>query len=410
MHDIAVKLRDIETQLNAYYLERAEVIRASLLAILAGEHLLMLGPPGTGKSDLVRAIVRAITGARYFEVALSKTRPAEKVLGPLDIKEFRENGNYFLKRAGFATAVEFGFFDEGGKMSPVLGHDLLALFNERVYHEVNGGRSVHPAPLSTAFVASNEEITGESDDAAALDDRLLVRTIVDYLKDKGNIATLLTNTASNQVSTTVEWDDLKKVIDVDVPAVTFSEDALRGMLKIRHDLKTEGITPSDRRLKQSVKVLKAQAFLEGRDTIEEEDLAVLRFTLWGPVSEFEKVERYCLSASNPYVEDLLKLRQQLVEISNGIDARTGANAPANDPQNLQNASYGQEANTKLKTVRQQLDNMMKLAGDRRIPGFNDAADLHAAVLYDVYTKLLPLDDDAAEIAVQKKLGLGRQTV
>lgn len=399
MHAVASAFRDIETQLNKYFLERREVIRAALLAILAGEHLLILGPPGTAKSELVRAIVRSIVNARYFECALSKTRPAEKVLGPLDIKEFRENGNYFTKTKGFLLDVEFAFLDEGGKMSPVLGHDLLAALNERIQQEVNGGRSVKPIPLSSAFVASNEEITGESDDAAALDDRLLVRTIVDYIQDKGNLATLLSGTASPDVTTTVEWDDLKKAIDVDVAAIEFTDDALKSMVKLRHDLKTEGIEPSDRRFKQSVKVLKANAFLEGRDRIEEEDLAVLRFTLWGPVSQAEKVEEYAMKASNPYVGDLLKVRQALVEISDGVAARKDQDTSAQ-------LNYGREANQKLADARTKLDNLLKTAGTRSIPGFRAVAELHAAVLFDNYTVCLGLDDDAATLATEKKLGLG----
>lgn len=399
MHAVAQTLREIEGQLNTYFLERQEVVRAILLAVLAKQHIFVLGPPGTGKSELIRAVVRAITGARYFECALSKTRPAEAILGPLDIKEFRENGNYFLKRAGFASDVEYAMFDEIGKMSPVLGHDLLALLNERLIHEVNGGRSTKRAPLYTAFTASNELITGESDDAAALWDRLLFRVVVDYLQEKSNFARLLRGGLPPSTSV-VAFDDLRKAIDVDVPNIGISDIAMEAMVRLRHDLAKEHIFPSDRRWKQSVKALQAQAFLEGRDEIVDDDLAVLRWTLWDTVETLEKVERLCQSASNPFVDELFKVRSQIRELAEGIAKR------AQETDDNAKLNYGKEANTKLKTARDSLDRLLKTAGSRAIPNFKEVSDFHHDTLKNNYHLCLGLDEDAAAVAASKKLGLG----
>lgn len=398
MHAVATTLREIEGQLNTYFLERREVLRAAILAILSKEHLFVLGAPGSGKSELIRALVNAITGARYFETSLSKTRPPERVLGPLDIKEFRENGNYYTKIKGFLLDVEFAFLDEIGKMSPILGHDLLAAANERIRQEVNGGRSTHPIPLSSLFAASNEVITGESDDAAALWDRLLFRVVADYLQEKSNFAKLLVS-GEPPATSTIEWDDLQKVIDVDVPAITLGTDAIETIVRLRSSLGAEHIYVSDRRWKKSMKALKAQAFLEGRDEILDEDLSVLRWTLWDTPEQVEKVERLCLTASNPFVDDLFKLRTQLRELDEGIQSRVGQDEGVQ-------LKYGREVNNKLGTVRDELDRLLKVAAGRTIPTFKEVADYHRDVLTKNYHKMLQLDDDAAKVAASRKLGLG----
>jgi hypothetical protein len=55
------KLQAIERELAASLIERDEVIRASLVALLARQHLVVLGPPGTGKS--ARPMTRSMPSA-----------------------------------------------------------------------------------------------------------------------------------------------------------------------------------------------------------------------------------------------------------------------------------------------------------------------------------------------------------
>lgn len=398
MHAVAKSLTEIEGELNKYFLERRDVIRAMLLAVLAGEHIFMLGPPGVAKSLLVRTFVRAITGMRYFEAQLSKQRPAEAILGPLDVLEFRNNGNYFLKRKGYATACEFIFLDEIGKASPVLWNDLLALANERIYHEVNGGLSVHDAPLSTMFSASNEMITDQSDDAAAMWDRLLVRVFVDYLKDKRNFGKLLTAGDPN-VATTVLWDELHAVITHDVPAVELTEDTVKQVVTLRSEFKKHSLVISDRRWRASMKLLQANAFLNGRSATDDSDLAVLRFSLWDTVEQMEKVAELCLSASNPFVKPLNEIRTRLREIEKGVDERRSG-----DTGGLW--QYGKEATKKLDKVRDELDLMLIESMGEPIPGFKAISDQHERVLVNTLTVCLEQPADAAMAMASKKLGSG----
>lgn len=395
---LVADLNKLGDELNAIFPERKDAIEVLLLSVLAKEHAFLLGPPGTAKSLLIRTFVRAITGASYFECAMSKTRSTEAILGPLDIKEFRDNGNQWRKHTGFLTDVNFAFIDEIGKMSPVIGHDMLAALNERIRHEVRNGRSEHSIPLYSAFTASNELITDENDDAAALWDRLLFRTVVDYLQAPKAFAGLL-QAGPMTVSTTIDWADLQKAIDTEVPAVKIDPDAMKGLLQLRSALRKDHIHPSDRRWKSSLRALQARAYLSGNDTIYEEDLAALRFTLWDTLPQLEKIERLTTAASNPFVDRVLTAKEQLKEISDGIDARKDKAIP-------EKAAYAKEINTKLSAVREDLDKLLGEAKGRQIPKFKLVSDMHAEVLTRMYVTCFEQDEQTAANAVKSKLGLG----
>lgn len=404
IHPVADKFGILRKQLNSTYLERNDAILASLLAILSGEHVFLLGLPGTGKSQMIRAIVKCIVNARHFEIQLSKTTPAEKVEGPLNVLDFRETGAYHLKRTGYASQVEFLTLDEVGKMSPILGHNLLTLLNERKYHEVNGNLSVHDAPLSTAFTASNETLTDQDDNSAALWDRLLIRVVVDYLADDDNFLSLITGDMSDP-DVRIEWSDLQDVILNVVPQITLSEPAMRGYVSLRHEFRREHLNPSDRRWRQTVKVLKAHAFLNGRTEVIEDDLAVLRFMLWDTVEQIDKVNRLCMIAANPYVERLLEVTASIAQIDNGITEREGLDANGNDQANARQ-QYGRDAINKLTNARTTLDALLMEAAGRPIPGFKAASDDHRRVLKRSFMVCLDQDERGAEVMMKSRLGSG----
>jgi MoxR-like ATPase len=71
------KLQAIERELAASLIERDEVIRASLVALLARQHLVVLGPPGTAKSALVTELAQRISpqngaGLRNFAYLMTR--------------------------------------------------------------------------------------------------------------------------------------------------------------------------------------------------------------------------------------------------------------------------------------------------------------------------------------------------
>jgi len=323
--DVAARLRSIRDELNAQFFERHQLVEAALCAVLAKQHLYAHGPVGAGKTELIHELVSRITGAPFFGMGLSKTRPDTAVLGPIDIPHWRETGEYRRKIDGYLLTARFVFLDEIGKMSATLGHDLLYALNERIRHEVvDGVGSEHPIPLFTAFTASNELPAGESDDAAALWDRLLVRVIVDYIESPVKFGQLLTASRTPATVTTVPFDELRYVIEEVVPEIDLPEKVVDLVIQIRGKLRTAGVVASDRRWRQSMDVLRARAFLNGATEVAPPDLRALEFTLWDRPEQLEVIRRVRAEVADPAAKDALRvmdlIREIAVELKHRVDA------------------------------------------------------------------------------------------
>ena len=247
-------------------------------------------------------------------------------------------------------------------------------------------------------MASNEEITGESDDAAAMWDRLLVRVVVDYLKEPASFAGLLSGSVATDPETTIAWDDLKEVIDNVVPEVKVPEDTLASLIKLRKGFAAEHLYPSDRRWRASVKVLQAHAFLAGRDEVLDEDLVALRMTLWDTVEQIDKVHRLCGSAANPLAEPMFKIRESLSELDAELQDRIKEAAGQDDP--TLNA-FGKELFKKLKGAADEMRLLHMQAAGKPIPQIDQAIALHRSLMVQMGVHCQGLDEDGAELVASK---------
>lgn len=388
-HPVAAALNQIVDEMSSFFLERRSTIQAAVITTLAKEHMFILGPPGTAKSQLIRDLVSRFTGSTYFETIFSKTRPDAAILGPYNLPELRDKGDFHRKITGFLPTANYAFGDEIGKMSPTLGHDMLAILNERLYHEVNGGRTAKPVPLYSFFSAANELIVEESDDSAALWDRLLVREYVDYIQESGNFAVLLQGAVQGPTVTTrteVDFADLADAIDNVVPSVDVPVGAIETVLKLRDEMRSAEIIPSDRRWRQSVKLLQASAFLNGRTEVDDDDIHVLRYALWDVPEQIVPVERMCLSLSNPVAEKCVRILDDAEQISREIRDRKGQALDSR-------AAYGTEANGKVKILVAELAQLRQdcMAAGRSTTKIDEVADKLNAVRRSIYVDCLDMD-------------------
>lgn len=260
--------------LKSRYVGRDEVVDLIALAVVAGEHLFLYGPPGTAKSALVRSFAEAVR-CRYFEYLLTRFSEPNEVFGPIDLAKLRD-GTVATVTTGMLPEAEFAFLDELFNANSAILNNLLTVLNERVYRR---GAEAHRLPLVSLFSASNS--LPDDDALQALFDRFLVRCRVEPLPRASLPSLLAAGWAlerGDAPPTPAEGptaDDLRELSrrarDVDLSAVT---DAYAdAVLKVR-DL---GVALTDRRAVKLLKLLAASAVLCDRDAANISDLWVLRY-------------------------------------------------------------------------------------------------------------------------------------
>ena len=148
---VAQKVREVGRALDERYLDKSELVRMLLVTLVAGEHMLIVGPPGTAKSALIRHLARLID-ARYFEYLLTRFSEPNEIFGPIDIKAFRE-GTYVRRVEAMLPDADIVFLDEIFKSNSAILNSLLSILNERRFF--TGSASIQ-VPLSSLYGATNE--------------------------------------------------------------------------------------------------------------------------------------------------------------------------------------------------------------------------------------------------------------
>ncbi|MEG2538370.1 MAG: AAA family ATPase [Clostridium sp.] len=306
------KFKSISGELKSIFVERDEVIDNSLKALITGQCVLLIGPPGTAKSALVNELCKRIVKGRYFSWLLNRTSDPSEILGPYSIKEM-EKDKFVRVTKNKLPEAEIVFLDEIFKCNEPTLNILLPLVNEKIFY--NDGISVD-VPLISLFAASNE--FPEEDSLMALYDRMIFRMYVDYVGDVQNKLTMLKNfikiDSKNEEITVVSIEEIGVLKDA-LKFVEVSEDILKEYISLMNALLREGVVVSDRRQNECLKVLRANAMLNGRWEVISEDFKCLKDVLWNEPSEIEKIEEILKeSAVSAYEKEYNLIKKRYVEI------------------------------------------------------------------------------------------------
>ncbi len=273
---LPARLAQLARALQERFLGKDEVIRLLIVAAIAGEHAVLIGPPGTAKSALIRTFARLIQ-ANYFEYLLTRFTEPNEIFGPVDIAAFRE-GRYERRTEGMLPEAEIVFLDEVFKSNSAILNALLTLLNERRY---TSGGHVLRCPLLSAFGASNEVPGDET--LTAIYDRFILRIRNDNLdayhfqdllqKGLEHEVLQMTDAPLQPVVAARELAELQRGL---LQRTRFSEEFFSQYKGIVFQIRAEGVSLSDRRVVKILKLFAASAYLDGRAQPDASDLFVLK--------------------------------------------------------------------------------------------------------------------------------------
>ncbi|MFI1394654.1 AAA family ATPase [Streptomyces sp. NPDC020681] len=279
----AQAVREAAAAARAGLVDREIVTEAVVLCAVAGEHLLVIGPPGTAKSEAVRRVSHRL-GGRLFEYILGRFTEPNELFGPIDLRRLRE-GVVEVETSGMLPEADVAFLDEVFLGSTAILNTLLGLLNERSFRR---GSTAVDVPLRVCVGAAN---TLPDDPALeAFADRFLARVFVEPVAD-ARLEELLESGWGGIGKSAGTPGNLLPVIDRLAAAARGCDlTAIRPSLATAvRRLRAAGVPLTDRRAVRSQRLVAAAAVLDGRDAATEADLWVL--PLVAPTADTQALAR-----------------------------------------------------------------------------------------------------------------------
>ena len=304
------KIQEIMNGLNNKYYERSGEIEALLIGMLARQHVLFIGDAGTGKSMLSAELNNIVEGSNYFQWLLNQFSTPDEIFGVLDLKHL-EQGIYKRNTEKKMPEAHFAFLDEIFKANSAILNSLLTIINERVFY--NNGSPVKTPLMS--IVGSSNEYPEEGEGLEALFDRFLLRYEVGYIKEESSFISMLKEDTGSIETPKITMNELD-IYQMEVDFVSIPDDVFHILAEIRQDLADAGIRPSDRRFKQSLSLLKAKAFIDGRNQVLKKDIKLLKNALWVSPDQQEVTQDIVLEyASNLHENQFEAILQDYTDLS-----------------------------------------------------------------------------------------------
>lgn len=273
-------VREVLEPLKAAFVGKDEVVDLLGVALVAGENLFLLGPPGTAKSALVQALGRRLAG-RTFDYLLTRFTEPGELFGPFDIRRLRE-GDLVTNTEGMLPEADLVFLDELLNANSAILNSLLTVLNERVFRR---GRETRALPTLAVIGASNH--LPEDEALGALYDRFLLRARCDNVAEERLEEVLdagwrLERRGEQALAFSI--DELR-ALQASLAAVDLSP--LRGALvTLVRRARAAGIAVSDRRAVKLQRLVAASALLCGRQVARRSDLWVVRH-VWDTEEQVE---------------------------------------------------------------------------------------------------------------------------
>lgn len=349
-------LMTIEQEVNTMFLEREQAIRMLLVCFLSGQHGVLIGDPGTGKSALIeelchRVTDKAGTGLTYFSYLMNKFTSVDEIFGPVSFTGMK-NGTYERVLDGRLATAEIAFLDEFWKSTSAVVNTMLRVINERRF--LNGTSEID-LPLISVVAASNE--LPEGHELAPIRDRFLLTHFVNHLSH-GNRELLMLRKAGLEPD---PWKNPKTLISrADFVAlreytrqIAFTREVVVAKNEVVTELEKEGIIISERRDGQCLQLMQANALLENRTTVDDDDLLILADALWMEPGQRTTVSRIVNQHSNPSNARASELKDQ----ANTIYVQTKTAMETNKQDRSKRLLAASDGAGKLEAIKQELEQL-----------------------------------------------------
>jgi len=280
--------------------EKDTELAMSLLAAVAGESLILLGPPGVAKSMVARRVKAAFYKGKSFEYLMSRFSTPDEIFGPVSISKLKDSDKYERSTEGYLPTADVVFLDEIWKAGPAIQNTLLTVMNEKLFR--NGDQEIR-VPLKLLIAASNE-LPAQGEGLEALWDRFIIRIECGNIKQEKNFNAMLTDEQGEgnaeiarelQIKEKEYQEWVRKIDSIAVPervlkciatirkalgsvAVDFSDE--------RHD-----VYISDRRWKKIARLMRTSALVNDRKEVTVADLVPMFHCLWQEPGEANDVRR-----------------------------------------------------------------------------------------------------------------------
>lgn len=402
------RFKQLLGEMNRGIYEKETEISLSLLAALAGESIILLGPPGVAKSMVARQLKTAFRDAQSFEYLMSRFSTPDEIFGPVSIQKLKTSDTYERAVEGYLPTADVVFLDEIWKAGPAIQNTLLTVINEKIFR--NGNREMH-LPLKLLVAASNE-LPAKGEGLEALWDRFVIRIESRPIKLEKNFRAMLLDSHADFLGPTdftdstdfsgftgglghADFADNADFSDLKITSEEYAEwteridkigvkiEVLDAISAIRKSLRAvnvdeaaerRNIYVSDRRWKNIVRLLRTSAFMQDREEVDICDLLPIYHCLWQEPEERDAIRNIVIRALfSPFADKLVEMKNALAEDIKYHRVR-------------RNPEDGRDYEGEIETLSDGLTSLERQLGENLFASADDKTEI-SAYLRDFYKEL-----------------------